>query len=682
MHCVGAKLGTTETRMPINKKMPVTAVVASITSAILLSSCAHVDQTVAVPDDADKLLIVDCLLPPQVRKLGSSFAYAAARRPIKTSAADCEIRGGEYVAYDRADYRTALKVWLPQAEAGDPEAQNYVGQIYEKGLGLKEDYQTAAYWYEKSAAQGFSEAQINLGYLYEKGLGVAQDSAKALNLYRKASGIENDNLEFASTIEVARVSQDQLAKLQRQLEAEQQKNLRLQQEMVSVRDQMNNLDQELALARAQKRSKELELRLAKSEQSDGVDPAMEQQLQAEITDYEQQLSAGEKALRDFQSKEQSLEKEIEANTMQLASAELNQGRMSIQLIDPPMSITRGVRGAVVEESVKEKEIFGKINVPGGLEELLINSSLHELDEFSMFWANVPLQGSITPVEIVATDKLGQKVDYSFTIFSDQTPNKAAALNQSTDLELGRYRALIIGNNSYQGIPSLSTAVADAQATDRVLRERYGFQTTVLLNANRFEILSSLDEMRRTMTADDNLLIYYAGHGEIDRVNDRGYWLPVDADPERRTNWISNIAITDIINAIPARHIMVIADSCYSGTLGQTNLAAGGVEDQTQPSAEWVAAMSEVNARTVLTSGGVRPVLDIGGGEHSVFAKAFLSVLNENTTLLEGHSLYRQVMRQMRVSMARINQAQVPEYAPIKHAGHEGGEFFLKPVDSI
>jgi hypothetical protein len=668
--------------MPINKKLSVTAVVASITSAIFLSSCAHVDHTVAVPDDADKLLIVDCLLPPQVRKLGSSFAYAAARRPVKTSAVDCEIRGGEYVAYDRADYRTALKVWLPQAEAGDPEAQNYVGQIYEKGLGLKEDYKTAAYWYEKSAEQGFSEAQINLGYLYEKGLGVAQDSAKALNLYRNASGIENDNLEFASTIEVARVSQDQLAKLQRELEAEQQKNLRLQEEMVSVRDQMNNLDQELALARAQKRSKELELRLAQSEQSDGVDPAMEQQLQAEITDYEQQLSAGEKALRDFQSKEKSLEKEIEDNTLQLASAELNQGRMSIQLIDPPMSITRGVRGAVVEESVKEKEIFGKINVPGGLEELLINNSLHELDEFSMFWANVPLQGSITPVDIVAIDKLGQKVDYSFTIFSDQTPNKEATLIQSTDLKVGRYRALIIGNNSYQGIPSLSTAVADAQATDRVLRERYGFETTVLLNANRYEILSSLDEMRRTMTADDNLLIYYAGHGEIDRVNDRGYWLPVDADPERRANWISNIAITDIINAIPARHIMVIADSCYSGTLGQTNLAAGGAEGQIQPSAEWVAAMSEVNARTVLTSGGVRPVLDIGGGEHSVFAKAFLSVLNENNTLLEGHSLYRQVMRQMRVSMARINQAQVPEYAPIKHAGHEGGEFFLKPVDSI
>lgn len=665
------------------KNNPVKTMLASLAGALFLVSCAHVDEAEvpAVPEDDDKLLIVDCLLPPQVRKLGTSFSYAAARRPIKTSAADCEIRGGEYVAYDRADYRTALKVWLPQAEAGDPEAQNYVGQIYEKGLGLEEDYQSAAYWYKKAAEQDFSEAQINLGYLYEKGLGVAQDSAKALNMYRKASGIQDDSLEFASTIQVAQVSQEKLASLQSQLEAEKQNNQRLEEEIASVRAQMGSLDQGLELVRAKKRNKELELRLAEAEQDEGSDPDNEQQLRAEIADYEQKLSADESALRDFQAKAKNLEKELEANTVQLASAELNQGRMSIQLIDPPMSITRGVRGTLVEDSTKEKEIFGKINVPGGLEELLINSSVYEIDEFSMFWAQIPIEDSVTPVDIVATGKTGQQVDYSFTIFSDQTP-QAEPTPADGDFKLGSYRALIIGNNNYNGIPSLSTAVADAKATDKALRERYGFETTLLLNASRHDILSNLDELRRTMTADDNLLIYYAGHGEIDRVNDRGYWLPVDSDPELRSNWISNVAITDIINAMPARQVMVIADSCYSGTLGQSNLAAGGLDQQTQPDAEWVNAMEAVNARVVLTSGGVRPVLDVGGGEHSVFAKAFLSVLNSNENLLEGHNLYRQVMRRMRVSMARINQTQTPEYAPIKHAGHEGGEFFLKPADSI
>ena len=76
----------------------------------------------AAPGRAEALFVVDCLLPGQVRKLGQ-MTFLTARRPIKTSAQDCEIRGGEYVAYDRADYRTSLNVWLPQAQEGDKEAQ-------------------------------------------------------------------------------------------------------------------------------------------------------------------------------------------------------------------------------------------------------------------------------------------------------------------------------------------------------------------------------------------------------------------------------------------------------------------------------------------------------------------------------------------------------------------------------
>ncbi|RKZ43916.1 MAG: hypothetical protein DRQ58_12010, partial [Gammaproteobacteria bacterium] len=86
---------------------------------------------------AEKLLAVDCLLPPEIRQLGRQSVFATARRPIKTTALDCEFRGGEYVAYNRADFRTALNVWLERAKQGDPEAQTYLGEVYEKGLGLK-----------------------------------------------------------------------------------------------------------------------------------------------------------------------------------------------------------------------------------------------------------------------------------------------------------------------------------------------------------------------------------------------------------------------------------------------------------------------------------------------------------------------------------------------------------------
>ena len=127
--------------------------------------------------------------------------------------------------------------------------------------------------------------------------------------------------------------------------------------------------------------------------------------------------------------------------------------------------------------------------------------------------------------------------------------------------------------------------------------------------------------------------------------------------------------------------MVIADSCYSGTLGQANLSAMALDLEVDLDLDWVRSMGEVRARTVLTSGGENPVLDLGVGDHSIFANALLSVLNSNEGLLEGNRLHREVLRKMRVNMARVNQSQVPEYAPIKHAGHEGGEFFLQPVRS-
>ena len=118
-------------------------------------------------------MVVDCLLPGQIRQLGGKVTYVTARRAVKTAARDCEIRGGEYVSLDRANYATALKVWLPLAEQGDPAAQTYVGEIFEQGLGIQPDPAVAATWYRKAADKGYSRAALNLGTLYEQGRGVS-----------------------------------------------------------------------------------------------------------------------------------------------------------------------------------------------------------------------------------------------------------------------------------------------------------------------------------------------------------------------------------------------------------------------------------------------------------------------------------------------------------------------------
>ncbi|HKC09869.1 MAG TPA: tetratricopeptide repeat protein, partial [Methylomirabilota bacterium] len=137
---------------------------------------------------ADAFLVVDCLLPGQIRRLGNQVTYVGARRGEKTTARDCEIRGGEYVAYDRADYKTALQVWLEAAQRGDAKAQTYVGEIYEKGLGVPPDYAAAAQWYRRAAEQGYAPAALSLGVLYENGLGVARDPKQAAQWYSRANG--------------------------------------------------------------------------------------------------------------------------------------------------------------------------------------------------------------------------------------------------------------------------------------------------------------------------------------------------------------------------------------------------------------------------------------------------------------------------------------------------------------
>lgn len=141
---------------------------------------------------ADDYMVVDCLLPGRVRRLGGNHTFLTPRRPVRTTAKDCRIRGGEYTEFDRASYGSALKVWLGEAKTGDPEAQYYVGQIHEEGLGQEPDYEAAAHWYRMAAEQGYSPAELALGYLYETGLGVEQSSEEALLWYRRASDLPDD----------------------------------------------------------------------------------------------------------------------------------------------------------------------------------------------------------------------------------------------------------------------------------------------------------------------------------------------------------------------------------------------------------------------------------------------------------------------------------------------------------
>ena len=252
--------------------------------------------------------------------------------------------------------------------------------------------------------------------------------------------------------------------------------------------------------------------------------------------------------------------------------------------------------------------------------------------------------------------------------AERGADKTAAAGDAAfkGIEFGRYHALVIGIDNYKQLPKLNTAVNDARAVAGVLEKDYGFNVTLLLEPTRNDIVDALDALRETLGPNDNLLIYYAGHGWLDREVDRGYWLPIDAEPKRRRDWVSNATVTDTLKALSAKHVMVIADSCYSGTL----VRGADVGARTRTGDYWK-QMATKWARVAITSGGLEPVADAGSGGHSPFAKAFIDALADNTTVMDGTTLFSKMRRPVMVSAQ-----QTPQYADVREAGHDGGDFLF------
>ncbi|MEE9395604.1 MAG: hypothetical protein V3V31_01195 [Methylococcales bacterium] len=940
---------------------------------------------------AEDFFVVDCLLPGEVRQLGQNFTFMAPRRAIKTDGFDCGIRGGEFTAYDRANYKTALKVWLPQAHEGKAEAQAYVGEIYERGLGVEPDYDLALTWYKKAAEQGNSRAQVNLGYLYEKGLGVERSIPTALNMYRKSSGLTGDDLAFASSIELetqkrigvvqkevdslkqdlsesqqeAQLLRKHLARSGSQIQASrnklnrtlaalnltqeqletaknapagqysQQALIQYQQQLQLDQSQANNQQKQLKqleqaytkenktltarLEAAEQRvgsyqqeieenrqsSKALRTKLAENEaeleelkkdyeekqsfetttesehqqkisalttQLDERESNLERQnqntnglvrkmellvvknkqlesqlqkgavkdtgmqqlaqklelatqnmrsqqqkidrLNAETSELKKerqrlessqnltvaqqrsqveklsaQLKQREERLENLQAnageavqkmeklaqENQSLEEKfsnrgsvndtalksvaqqlaqaarelrvqhqqvaqlegeknklaadnkklvaIQTNSLAQRDEELrqlqneinkqqrkrrklqrklseakNQNAMqvasneppAIELIDPPLSVTRGVLTYKLRSPVSIREITGSAKAPAGLMTFSVNDHIEQIDDAGLFKSKINLGGKRTPVNITLIDRKGSKADLNFVILSmggnsKLTPvadtDRSRLIQLAENIDFGGYHALLIGNEKYSHMPSLDTPIDDVREIDKLLREKYNFKTTVLTNANRYSILSALNKLRKKLTEKDNLLIYYAGHGELDEVNKEGQWLPIDAEPESTANWISTDAITDIINTMSVKHVLVVADSCYSGAMTRTSLAR--LESGMSPDLKhkWLEMMAQAKSRTVFTSGGLKPVLDSGSDGHSIFAKAFVDALKKNSDILEGQALYRKVYSEVQNAADRVGFDQAPQYAPIRHTGHESGDFFFVPKEA-
>jgi TPR repeat protein len=110
-----------------------------------------------------------------------------------------------YVAFDKNDFRTALRLALPLAQQGDAKAQALVGLInYRGSRDMPRDLNEAANWFRRAAEQGNASGQFYLGTMCYQGQGVPQDYAEAAKWYRLAAEQGDPEAQYSLGVMYAR----------------------------------------------------------------------------------------------------------------------------------------------------------------------------------------------------------------------------------------------------------------------------------------------------------------------------------------------------------------------------------------------------------------------------------------------------------------------------------------------
>jgi hypothetical protein len=238
---------------------------------------------------------------------------------------------------------------------------------------------------------------------------------------------------------------------------------------------------------------------------------------------------------------------------------------------------------------------------------------------------------------------------------------------SNPVVVGKKHILGIGINEYQNWTHLNNAVRDMENIVQILTTQYDFSSQKTLTntaATRDNIEEELYQLTNesVLSENDYLLIYYSGHGHLDH-NGMGYWVPFNAKKDRISSYLSNSRIRELISVIKCRHILLISDSCFSGSF---------FADGTRGAAEDLAEEYEKRvSRWAFCSGRHDETVSDGAlGSNSPFASAIIEELQINTR----PKLHIVRLADKVTEATRANYPQMPDANPIQNAGHRGGQF--------
>lgn len=247
------------------------------------------------------------------------------------------------------------------------------------------------------------------------------------------------------------------------------------------------------------------------------------------------------------------------------------------------------------------------------------------------------------------------------------PNRNRGLDIDEKLpKQGINHLLVIAVNAYEHAPKLSNCVRDAQAFIDVLVSKYDFLEKNVIRlfdeeATKANIFRRLQKLRLDIKEEDNLLIYFAGHGDFDKAGGVGYLVPVEARPGEHWNFLSNEDFLSLIRSIRSFHTFLLMDSCFSGTLFRN------IGDSSTMLAENV---ERFPSRWGLAAGMIEEVEDGWHGDNSPFAKAVLQYLETNKNAKFPVSELVQYVKRV----IPRNAKQTPIGGPLFKVGDLDGEF--------
>lgn len=279
------------------------------------------------------------------------------------------------------------------------------------------------------------------------------------------------------------------------------------------------------------------------------------------------------------------------------------------------------------------------------------------------------------ITLAQDDALAENTDGFSEFRGSGDPLKG--LNVGSDInniKIGKYYALIIGIDNYSGKWSkLKNAVNDAKAIENVLKTNYKFTSFKTLyndQATRNNIISSFETLMKIVKPEDNVFIYYSGHGDYKKDLNKGYWVPIDAQTLSVTNYVSNSDLQTFLTGIQSKHTLLVADACFSGDIFRGKTMNIPFEN----SERYYKQVYSLKSRQAMTSGGIEPVMDGGKDGHSVFAYYLLKALRANKLPMMDAG---QVFEKLKIPVFN-NSDQSPDFKAVSKTGDEGGQFiFMK-----